>query len=145
MRCRSMIQAPARSVSVNRIKPHPRLALALPYHPRTFAPGLHSIVSDLVFERVHRLPEALVPVRSQQLLLDQAAERSFDELLAGLYVVEDVRAEREEAAVHVNAAVVHGSDALHHAVGVRLHQVEALERTDGREARDDFFLLELLY
>src|SRR5687767_11972462 len=106
MRCRSMIQAPASSVSVNRIRPRPRprVALALPYHPRTFAPGLHTVVGDFVLECIHRLPEMRVTIGRKQLLLDQAAERCFDELFARLDVIEDVRAENEEAAVDVHAA-----------------------------------------
>lgn len=39
---------------------------ALPHRPGTLAPAIHAVERNLVLERVHRLPEAVVLVGSEQ-------------------------------------------------------------------------------
>src|SRR5690606_13434758 len=87
-----------------------------PEHPRAVALRFHAVERDLVLERIHRLPEAVVPIGHQPLLLDQSCEGFLDELFALVDVVEDLPSQSEEAAVDPELSFVHRADAAHHAV-----------------------------
>src|SRR5579883_143219 len=70
-----------------------------PYLPWRLASRGELVELDLVPERVHRAPEAVVRHREELPLLDEALKRLDDELLAVAHVVEDLATKREEAAV----------------------------------------------
>src|SRR5687768_15501536 len=75
-------------------------AVAAPDFPRGLAAGIQVFERHFFLERVHRVPEPVVLVRGELVHPDQPLEALDDELFALVQVIEDLRLEREEPAVH---------------------------------------------
>src|SRR5262245_2053275 len=70
---------------------------AVPDHPWTLVARVHAVELELVLQRVHRLPETLVPERAQLALGCEPRKRLLDQLLAFADIVEDAPVHHEEA------------------------------------------------
>src|SRR5258706_5373383 len=114
--------------------------MLFPHLPRSVAPSVHAIESDLVLESVHGNPEPVVLVRIQLLFLYEPLERLFDQLLTRLDVVEDVLPETEKPAVQPEPRFAHGTDAADDSVVQRSDRVNRLPCPYRNEARNGVFL-----
>src|SRR3954463_1306760 len=136
---RSSACAPrARTVSGGPPKPSVRIvgASALPASPGRAACGIQALERLHVLERVHRRPEARVPVGQELAVRDQPLERLLDQLVAWLQVVEDLPAQDEVPAVDPDVGIVDVRDAGDEPLFARVDDVERIRGPDGEERRD---------
>src|SRR5690242_1606387 len=116
----------------------------MPDLPWRIALGVHALERLQILEGIDAAPEALVVVRHQLALGDEALERRLDQLLAGLDVVEDLAAEDEVAAVDPRIGADDVVDAEHGPVGSARHEMEAVVRAYREEGAGAAALHELV-
>src|SRR5262249_8503912 len=115
---------PARAAAADpRSRRAPRAAR--PHPPRGVSARLEVVEALAVLEWAEAVREAVVAVGEELALRHQAREGAVDEVLAGAQVVEDRRAEDEEAAVDAQVRRLHVADADDVALRIVLDEVEA--------------------
>src|SRR5258708_554600 len=102
------------------------MQLLPPKHPWAIPLSFHAVEGDLVFKRVHRLPESIMAVRTERTSLDEARKRLLDQLLAVLEVVEDLAAQGEISPVDPYSTGVHRAHRSDVAVFIEAYGMETL-------------------
>src|SRR6476659_8046608 len=96
----------------------------------------HVLEDLLVLQRVHRAPETFMLEGKQLIGLDQPPERRLDQLIAILEVIEDLRAEDEEAAIDPQIGILGSAQAVDLAARLHIDEMQAEGRAHREETGD---------
>src|SRR6185437_15068545 len=110
-----------------------------PGHPTLLNQILEKL---LVLQRIHRSPKALMSESKELVVVDQPAERFFDQVFAIAQIVEDLRAKDEEAPVDPEVGIVRRPYAVHSSVLIHVDKMQTEIWARGDKTCDLSALLE---